>query len=153
MHTSQGVEEIVDSVLAASRVLIGVAIRSLPEGSDVTMHQFRALALLQAHDEMTVTSLAGLLGVGPSTVTRLCDRLVRKGLIRRRHGRQNRRVVCISISPSGGALVDEVLSRRRAEIAAIVADMPPGQHGRLAGSLRAFVAASGEEVAIGPDVA
>ncbi len=140
-----GADELVEVALVASRILIGVAERSLPDGADVTIHQFRALAILAAHDELNVNSLAELLGVSPSTVTRLCDRLVRKNLIRRRPAKESRREVCLTVSPSGAALVGDALERRREAIAAIVANMPALARGPLAEGLKALVEATGAE--------
>lgn len=143
-------EDLVDVVLAASRVLVGLADTSLPEDADVTLHQFRALALVAAHDELNVNSLADLLGVSPSTITRLCDRLVRKKLIRRRQAKESRREVCISVSPSGAALVEEVVARRRAAIDTILHRMSPNAQAPLARGLRAFVTASNAEAEAPP---
>lgn len=146
----EGAEDLVDVVLAASRVLVGVADRSLPEDADVTLHQFRALALVASHAELNVNSLADLLGVSPSTITRLCDRLVRKKLIRRRQAKESRREVCISVSTSGAALVEEVMARRRAAIDTILERMSPAVQAPLARGLRAFVAASNAEAEVPP---
>lgn len=132
---------LVDVVLAASQVLVGLADRSLPEVAGVTLHQFRALALLAAHEELNVNSLADLLRVSPSTITRLCDRLVGKKLIRRRRAKTSRREVCLSVSPTGAALVEEVMTRRRAAIEGLLDRMPPSAHVPLAQGLGALVAA------------
>lgn len=141
----EATQDLAEVVLAASRVLVGVADRSLPEAADVTLHQFRALALLASHGEMNVNSLAELLDVSPSTVTRLCDRLVRKKLVRRRQPKESRREVCIGVSASGARLVADVLDRRRAAIEDLLARVPPAAHRPLAEGLKAFVEASGSE--------
>ncbi|MFN2608400.1 MAG: MarR family winged helix-turn-helix transcriptional regulator [Acidimicrobiales bacterium] len=135
----------VEMLLSASRVMVGVAARSLPEAADVTLHQFRALALLDTRDEFNVNTLAQVLDVRPSTVTRLCDRLVRKGLVERHHGVTDRREVAIRVSPAGSALVADVMARRRAAMAAIVAGMPTTGRRDLASGLASFIRASGEE--------
>ncbi len=134
-----------DIVMSASRVLVGLAARSLAESSDVTVHQFHALALIEAHAELTVNSLAHALDVSPSTVTRLCDRLVRKRLIERRHGIEDRREVGICVSPAGSNLVAEVTARRRATLSAIMANMTAAGRRELAAGLAAFVDASTDQ--------
>lgn len=109
--------EVVEAVLGASRVLVAVAARSLAEvAEDVTLPQYRALVVLASRGPQRVASLAELLAVTPPTATRMCDRLERKGLIRRRAARQDRREVRVSLSPAGQELVTEVTARRRAEI-------------------------------------
>ena len=75
-------EALIDELVVASRALLGVAARSLADAHDVTIPQFRAMVLL-AHEPRTTTELADGLSVHQSTATRLCDRLVRKGWVRR----------------------------------------------------------------------
>jgi len=74
----------------------------------------------------------------------MCDRLVRKGLVRRRRERTDRRVVRVQIIPAGRRVVDEATARRRALIAAVLSVLPPGGQAAVAGALRAFAVASGE---------
>src|ERR1700759_5009345 len=77
-------DELVDTVLAASRALVAVAARSLAAaGDEVTLPQYRAVGVLGAPGAQGTAELAAALAVNPSTATRMCDRLVRKGLIRR----------------------------------------------------------------------
>src|SRR3954463_14582094 len=45
------------------------------------------------------------LGVNPSTGTRMCDRLVRKGVIRRSRTAGDRRGVRLTLTPAGRTLV------------------------------------------------
>ena len=70
-------EQVVDAVLRASRVLVSVAVRSLAAADhDVTLPQYRALVVLASRGPQRPTELAEALAVHPSTITRLCDRLV-----------------------------------------------------------------------------
>ena|SRR5689334_14649954 len=101
--------ELVDTVLAASRALVAVAARSLAAvGDDVTLPQYRALVVLAASGPQGTVELAAALAVNPSTATRMCDRLVRKGLVRRRRQAGDRRAVRIALTPAGRDLVAEV---------------------------------------------
>src|ERR1700759_4004882 len=77
-------DELVDTGLAASGALVAVAARSLAAaGDEVTLPQYRALVVLAARGPRGTAELAAALAVNPSTATRMCDRLVRKGLVRR----------------------------------------------------------------------
>src|SRR4029077_10764902 len=70
-------EQVADAVLRASRVLVSVAARSLAGvDHDVPLPQYRALVVLASRGPQRPTELAEALAVHPSTVTRLCDRLV-----------------------------------------------------------------------------
>jgi len=84
------------------------------------------------------------LGVNPSTGTRMCDRLVRKGLIRRSRTAGDRRVVRLTLTPAGRTLVDEVTRRRREELTSLVSAIPSGRHAALVEALRALSSAAGE---------
>jgi DNA-binding MarR family transcriptional regulator len=124
-------EEMASAVMRASRVLVSVASRSLAAvDHDVTLSQYRALVVLASRGPQRPTTLAEALGVHPSTITRLCDRLVAKRLVRRSGSSVSRREVSIELAPKGRRLVDSVTRRRRTEIARIAANVP--QQGRSA---------------------
>jgi DNA-binding MarR family transcriptional regulator len=137
-------DELVDTVLAASRALVAVAARSLAAaGNEVTLPQYRAL-VVPAAGPQGMAELAAALAVNPSTATRLCDRLVRKGLVRRHRQAGDRRLVRIAQTAAGRDLVAEVTQRRRAELARLLGALPPGQHEPVIAAFRAFAAAAGE---------
>src|SRR5690242_8818690 len=118
-------DQVVDAVLRASRVLLAVAVRLLAAiDDDVTLPQYRALVVLASRGPQRPTELADALAVHPSTITRLCDRLVAKRLVDRSESPANRREVSIRLTPKGRRLVDAVTARRREEIASIVTDIP-----------------------------
>src|SRR5271154_4805093 len=138
-------DELVDTVLAASRALVAVAARSLAAaGDEVTLPQYRALVVLAAAGPQGMAELAAALAVNPSTATRLCDRLGRKGLARRHRRAGDRRLVRIALTAAGRDLVAEVTRRRRAELARLLGALPPGQHEPVIAAFRAFAAAAGE---------
>jgi DNA-binding MarR family transcriptional regulator len=135
---------VTDAVLLASRVLVGVAARSLAAVEDeVTLPQFRALVVL-AGSERNLGELAESLDVHPSSATRLCTRLEAKGLITRRPAAQSRRELLVSLTPEGRILVDAVTKRRRREIARIVARIPDREQRVLIHALGIFADAAGE---------
>jgi len=74
----------------------------------------------------------------------MCDRLVRKRLIARRRGSDDRRVVQVSLTHSGGELVAEVSRSRRAEIRRIIRRMPASSRPLVVDALQAFASAAGE---------
>jgi DNA-binding MarR family transcriptional regulator len=136
---------VVDAVLGASRVLVAVAARSLASvDPDVTLPQFRALVVLASRGVLQPAALADVLGVHPSTATRMCDRLVAKGLITREVSSTNRREVVIGLTPRGRRVVDSVNRRRRKEITAIIESVSKSQRASMVRSLRVFADAAGE---------
>jgi DNA-binding MarR family transcriptional regulator len=132
-------EQVVDAVLRASRVLVSVAVRSLAgAGDDVTLPQYRALVVLASRGPQRPSELAEQLAVHPSTVTRLCDRLVTKRLVERTTSTESRREVSIRLAPKGRRLVDRVTVRRREEIARIVAEIPARERASTVNALHAL---------------
>jgi DNA-binding MarR family transcriptional regulator len=135
----------VDAVLTASRALIGVATRSLGAAAEeTTIAQYRTLVVLASRGPQRMVDLAAALEVAPSTAGRMCDRLVRKGLIRRHRARADRRAVLVSITAAGRVVVDQATARRRELIAEILARLPAALQHEAAQALRAFAAAAGE---------
>lgn len=138
-------EDVVDAVVSASRALVAVAARSLAGiGSDITLPQYRALVVLASRGGQRAADLAAALDVTPSTATRMCDRLVRKGLIERSRPDDDRRALNIVISDQGRVLLRRITRRRRAEISRILAAMPSAGRETLVVALRAFAEAAGE---------
>lgn len=136
---------VVDAVVGASRALVAIAARSLGvAGEEVTLPQYRALVVLASRGPQRVVDLAGSLDVTASTATRMCDRLARKGLIRRQRLTNNRRTVRITISAAGRELIVAVTQRRRREVQAIVERMSAVDREQLVTTLRTFADAAGE---------
>jgi DNA-binding MarR family transcriptional regulator len=135
----------VNAVLTASRSLVAVATRSLGAAAEeTTIAQYRALVVLASRGPQRMVDLAGALGVAPSTAGRMCDRLVRKGLIRRHRARADRRAVLVSITAAGRLVVDQATVRRRTLIEAILAELPADTQRAIAEALAAFADAAGE---------
>ena len=141
-----GTDEVTDAVMDASRALVAVAARSLAGvADDVTLPQYRALVVLATEGSQSLSELATALGVHTSTATRMCDRLVRKRLVRRRQSSEDRRAVVLELTATGRDLVDEVTDRRRTEIVRIVARVPRDARETLVSALSQFAKAEGEE--------
>ncbi|HEX6239176.1 MAG TPA: MarR family winged helix-turn-helix transcriptional regulator [Acidimicrobiales bacterium] len=137
-------DQAADAFLAASRALVGVSARSLADVEDVTLPQYRALVVIASRDGVTVRQLAERLDIHPSTATRLCDRLVRKSLIRRAERDADRRETEIVLAAKGRRLVDRVTERRRHALVAIALQMSADQLRHAVLGLRAFAEVAGE---------
>lgn len=147
MSTSDppGDEAVVEAVLLASRALVAVAARSLAGvAEEVTLPQYRVLVLLALRGPQGLSGLADALAVAPSTATRMCDRLVRKGLVARAEDPSDRRQIRLLCTASGRRLVDEVSERRRAEIAAVVQALPIHARSEVLSALIKLADAAGE---------
>ncbi|MFD5074280.1 MarR family winged helix-turn-helix transcriptional regulator [Streptomyces sp. NPDC058371] len=139
------VDAVARAVLTASRLLVAVSARSLAEVEErVTLPQMRMLVVLSAHGASKLVSLAEQLQVAPSTAMRMVDRLIANGLVDRQTNPGNRRETMLKLTEDGRRSVEEVMARRRAEIAAIVERLAPDQRLALIDALNAFNEAGGE---------
>lgn len=145
LDPSQPAETVVDAVLSASRVLVAVAARSLADAAEeVTLSQYRTLVVLASRGPQNLVGLAKAVGVAPATATRMCDRLVKKDLIERKAGPEDRRHVQLSLTRKGMTLVAGVTRRRRREIKSIIGGIDPADQALLVQALSHFAAAAGE---------
>lgn len=137
--------EVVDGLLALSRTLVATVARSLAQlEDDVTLGQYRLLVVLSSEGPQRTSDLAQQLDVTSSTVTRMCDRLYRKQLVRRYRRSDDRRATWVMLTPTGQELVGEIMRRRRTNIVRLARSIPAEHRESLAAGLRAFVAAAGE---------
>jgi DNA-binding MarR family transcriptional regulator len=138
-------DEVVDAVLAATRMLVAIAARSVAAtDEDVTLAQYRALVVLCYNGPQRTIDLAEELGVGSSTATRMVDRLVRRTLVQRTTDPQDRRATSVAVTDAGRAVVEAVTARRRAEFSQILRKMQPDRTRRLVDGLEAMREAAGE---------
>jgi DNA-binding MarR family transcriptional regulator len=138
-------DEIVDAVLTGSRAMIAVAVRSLSAvAEEITIAQYRTLVVLASRGPQKLADLAEQLAVTPPTAGRMCDRLVRRGLVARHRAQADRRVVRISLTAAGREIVDHATRQRRVYLAGILAALPAAQRIEVAAAMRAFAAAAGE---------
>jgi len=138
-------EAAVDAVLTASRTLVAVATQSLGATAEaITIAQYRALVVLASRGPQRMTDLARALNVTPPTAGRMCDRLLRKSLLRRHRARADRRAVQVSITAAGREVVDTATARRRALLAGILGRLPEADQAAVAAALRAFARAADE---------
>jgi DNA-binding MarR family transcriptional regulator len=90
----------------AQRVRAGAALAELGLG----FAQAHALRMLDPEDPIPMSVLAERLFCDASNVTGLVDRLEARGLVERRSHDHDRRVKALTLTPSGVALRDQVLT-------------------------------------------
>ncbi len=138
-------DAVTDAVLTASRLLTGLSVNSIAAVDEsITIPQFRLLVVLRTRGRVNLSVLADHLGVNPSTVTRMVDRLVTAGLVDRQVNPASRREVVLDLTETGVRIVRLVTQQRRKQIARIVSRMPEDSQTRLIEALEAFNGAGGE---------
>ncbi len=109
--------------------------------AEVSPTQFRALAFLVGRGPHNASDLADNLSVGRPAATKLVDRLVRAGLIRREPHATDRRQVILEATGEGFEVVQAVQRCRRRRLSAILAALDPGSRRALSKTLPALVEA------------
>ena len=133
-------EQVVEDLVRATRIFVAVAAKSLAnDEEELSIQQYRALALLASDENQRPADLARSLGVTPSTTTSLCDRLAQKRLISRRRRGRDRRSVYLVVSAKGHEELDRVTARRGDLLREIFIRLPSAIQAQLAEALPAFI--------------
>lgn len=145
----EGTDQAADVLQAATRMLAGVALRSLAVlDTAVTLPQFRLLAVLADQGSAPSGQAARTLGLDPSTVTRLADRMVAAGHVVRGGDPRHRGMVTLELTASGQELVASAGAWRRQELARIMARLAPDERAAVTSALGLLVRAAGEEYGV-----
>ncbi|MEV6949628.1 MarR family transcriptional regulator [Streptomyces sp. NPDC051172] len=116
----------------------------------LSLHQLRALRMLQAAPGLNLTALAERLDIGLPTASRLCDRLEAAGMLERSLHPQNRREVRLILTTQGHRVLDDVALRRAQALTVALTAMRPAERTALSRGMKAFLAAqSGTPPALG----
>ena len=107
----------------------------------LTLTQLRVLFQLRAEDGASAGALAERLKVTPSTLTRIVDRLVRQGLVRRESDHGDRRLVRHHLSARGARVVEELERGVRARMNEVMDRLTTSQLERLVLALSDLTAA------------
>lgn len=142
-------DEEAEALLAACRVLVAVSAQSIAAVEDVVdVIEFRALVVVASRGSVSLSELSDGARFHLTRASRLCDRLVGKGLIDRADDPANRRQLVLTLTPGGQRLVHEVMRRRRAVLEPILDRLTEGMTTRrredMVPLLREFAAAGGE---------
>ncbi len=139
-----GAAEAAAAVIPGSRAMLAVIARSLsPLHGQVTVPQFRILVIL-ADSNVALRSgdLAKALDVHPSTLVRMADRLVARGLIRRSENSASRRETLIELEPAGLDVVRTVTRRRQRDLRRILERMTSGERAAFVDAMQSFTRAA-----------
>lgn len=134
-----------EAMQAATRVLAGVALRSMGvlEGA-VTLPQFRILAVLADFGRARSAQVAQALGIDTPIVTRFADRMAAAGYVSIRAEPGDRDAMVLELSPPGEALVHQVTTWREQEMVRIFQQLPLAERTILTHALRQLVEVAGE---------
>jgi DNA-binding MarR family transcriptional regulator len=143
--SSQGADADVESVIRASRALLGVIATSVAEALEtVTLPQFRVLVVLASSGPLPIGAVAARVNAVPSTFSRFLDRMEEAGLVARGPSPDSRREILVRLADDGARIVHEATQRRRESMAEILGRLDSRERKALVTALDAFSAAAGE---------
>ncbi|WP_432524405.1 MarR family winged helix-turn-helix transcriptional regulator [Kineococcus sp. SYSU DK006] len=135
----------VEAVLAGSRAVVGISVRSLADALEsLTLQQYRVLVLICRRGPLRSGALAAAIGVHPSTFTRAVDRLVAAGWVVRQDNPDTRREVLVAPTDTARELVGQVMERRRAQFESVLERMAPEDRALVAAGFARFAEAAGD---------
>ncbi len=111
-------------------------------GGELTAAQLDALTFIHGHGGCSAKSLSEGLRISIPSATRLVDRLVRKNLVNRREGGEDRRLVDLSATREGEAFLVAVRAARVDRVWHALAKLPLEERVQLLSSLERFVLAA-----------
>jgi len=133
-------EEFLPDLLAraAHTLLRGFAEELRARGASLPV--WRALAALLARPSETVTGLAEACLLQQPTMTKLLDRMVRDGLVKRMQDTRDRRVVRVALTTRGEMMATDLVQAARQHEAEVLARHPEAEAMAIKNLLRAIVA-------------
>lgn len=138
-------EDAADTLITASRALIGIAIRAVHHSpADITLPQHRLMVLLAAEGAQSVGALAEQLGINQSNASRLCARLEKINLVSRERSTRDGRAVDVALTDAGERVLEAVRQERHREVDRVLAGMTDRQVRSAVRALAAFSAAAHE---------
>jgi DNA-binding MarR family transcriptional regulator len=108
----------------------------------LTIAQLKSLFFITDQGSTTSGKLAITLGVTPTNMTGIIDRLVRQGLVSRTEDAQDRRSLSIRATDQGEELVSKLRSRRTDYLSGVLNRMHVDELTGMAQGLAAFVEAA-----------
>ena len=126
-------------LLDLARTVVGISTRAAGRLGGVSVTQLRALTVIAAAGGGRTGLLAAELGISASSASRLADRLVLAGLVRRETAVTDRREVHLRPTPEGLRLLERYDELRLPELRALLDAVPDRSAvldavGRLVGS-------------------
>ncbi|GED30975.1 MarR family transcriptional regulator [Brevibacillus centrosporus] len=96
-------------------------------GGDLTRPQFYLLTLISEEQPCKITQLAQKLGVRPSTISTMINRLVDGGFVSRVYGQNDRRNVLVSITDRGKSVLTKDIENYGKVLEKIIGALEPNE--------------------------
>jgi len=110
--------------------------------------EFGVLEVLYHKGELPVCEVQRRILVESSSTTYVVDKLVKRGLVRRRHSGKDRRVVLLRLTPSGRRLIARIFPTHARAIHDAVAALRPREQAQAIRLLRALGLGAAERLGV-----
>lgn len=102
---------------------------------DISISEIHIIDVIGSCESVRISDIARSLGVTLATITVACERLERRGLIVRTRGKQDKRVVLVTLTPKGKAAYQFHDAFHHNLIDAALADLTQTEQDQLASAL------------------
>ena len=126
--------------MARASHLISSEFHDLLRRKGISVPVWRVLASLVGSQGETVTGLAETCLLQQPTMTKLLDRMVRDGLVKRMQDTRDRRVVRVALTTRGEVMATELVQLARQHEAEVLARHPEAEAMAIKSLLRGIVA-------------
>jgi DNA-binding MarR family transcriptional regulator len=134
------IDEYLLYLLARASHLISSEFHELLRRRGISVPVWRVLASLVGSQGETVTGLAETCLLQQPTMTKLLDRMVRDGLVKRMQDTRDRRVVRVALTTRGEVMATELVQLARQHEAEVLARHPEAEAMAIKSLLRGIVA-------------
>ena len=112
-------EQFIEQTIAFSLLVIEKIIKQLERTykEDLAYSEFYTLSIVNYFGDMSMTRLADTFGIQKQQATRVVDKLVKKGYVKRAHDHTDRRIVLIHLTSKAQSFFKEYTAKAKKEIA------------------------------------
>jgi DNA-binding MarR family transcriptional regulator len=102
---------------------------------ELTMAQFRTLAFVDANQGASLSEVAGQIGLGLPSMSKLVDTLVSRTLLTRSEHGQDRRRICLALTGDGKRELDEAYRHTQSFFAEKFAELTEDERAQVSGAM------------------
>jgi DNA-binding MarR family transcriptional regulator len=125
-----------------SLALVELTLAAIASGTGPSTLQLRLLVVLDRHSPLNLGTLAEHLEVSTPSASRLVDRMVEAGLVRREAAAHSRREVSLAVTAQGRRALTSMRRARRRAIGTVLDRMTAADRRALVAGLDAFARAA-----------
>jgi DNA-binding MarR family transcriptional regulator len=118
----------------------------------LSLVHLNVLTALETEGPLAMKRLAELMDVSDASATGIVDRMEKRGLVERRHGTEDRRVVVVHPTSAGATIFTDIAAHRRGMLQQVLAELTEDEMASLLVGMRAIHAARRRLVAASPDL-